>query len=191
MDPSDSDVRRFSNNPIDFVRDYRKNSTVYMFWFPDIKRILNVKKMIATGVRKRNAVNFIGKYLIAAVYRNLVTSAFKGKRPHQYIEPKIVVALATDVDASEDVMEVEATLVPSPIIDIQWLLMEPDQRAWVYEKIMTVAMYFKSNPDPLTPFIEDPMRKRKLVKYQRSAQNHATKYFNWDLENIHSRRKIH
>jgi hypothetical protein len=233
-------LRKFTGDPRDFVADYRKNSTVYMFWVPDVERVLAMDKIKIQYKKKVEKIKIISAYLRAAIYRTLVTSSFKDKRisPRIFpaaslLQPIVVEVLpAEEMLPSDMVIEVEVSCIPiisnwftmtpvqrasiynkfmnklrffqnsqdapTPLIEDprrpmlykpQWLTMTPVQRACVYETIMCRHLFFKLRPDPVTPFIEDPMRKRKYIRYQKTAAAMAKTYFDWDDENISSRRR--
>jgi hypothetical protein len=180
---------KFTSDPVDFVADYRKNSTVYLFWRSDIENLLSMDKIKLLRKQKYENMITLAAYFRASIYRRIITSAFEDKRLC-LTKPQQIVTVLEEMDPSEIVMEVEVEKERDPVVDIQWITLNHFQRTSVHQKIMKMFHFLKLRPDPVTPFIEDPMRKRKFIRYQKNALARSKTYLDWDAENITSRRKL-
>jgi hypothetical protein len=183
---------KLTDNPIDFVAGpefSKKNahSSVLLFWVPDLHRILPTEKIIFWGDKKKKAVNTIGAFFHRSLYRKIVTDAFQGARPHQYIEKK----QTTSGNDGLPLAKKSKIEEPHPVIQIEWLNMDITQRKWVFTQLQARVTYFKMRPDPLQRFISDYGKdetKAHNILWRR-AMNHASKFHDWDAQNIYPRTK--
>jgi hypothetical protein len=178
--PENLDLMELTDNPINFVSDpdppkrYQR-SFVFLFWIPDINRMISTEKIIFRGQMKKNAVALIGAYLRMSNYRKIVAGTLK---------------TAPLKSAAEVIPPPPAKLprVQEPLVYIKFLNMDKSQRKCVLEKIDTMVKHFQFHPDPSQVFISHFIKKEKAASHAKMmrtiAQTPDAKFYNWDIENI-------
>ena len=180
--PENLDLMELTDNPINFVSDpdppkrYQR-SLVFLFWIPDINRMISTEKIIFRGQMKKNAVALIGAYLRMSNYRKIVAGTLK-------------TAPLKSAAAAEVISPPPAKLprVQEPLVYIKFLNMDKSQRKCVLEKIDTMVKHFQFHPDPSQVFISHFIKKEKAASHAKMmrtiAQTPDAKFYNWDIENI-------